>query len=144
MREMPRGGAPGFAGSLPRTDLHAAETESLLHLSRRFEIGSRPECGPGERGEPGYHPYPTYQTENTDERGEQERRCEVLGAFDQQTGQSRSDYTREITHGVLDSHPAAGGTRAGEDLRHGEHTRRRHSRQNLIDEDGGERPGWCP
>ena len=85
---MPRGGAPGFAGSLPRTDLHAAETESLLHLSRRFEIGSRPECGPGERGEPGYHPYPTYQTENTDERGEQERRCEVLGAFDQQTGQT--------------------------------------------------------
>jgi len=29
----------------------------------------------------------------------------------------------------------------GEDLRHGEYTWRRHSRQDLIDEDGAERQG---
>jgi len=64
-----------------------------------------------------------------------------MGLLDEQAGERRSDDTGEITYGVLDSHPAARGTWTGEDLRHGERTRRRHSAKDLIDEDSPDCPG---
>ena len=64
-----------------------------------------------------------------------------MGQLHQPAGEERGDDPGEIPAGILNSHPAAGGAGAREDLRHGEYARRGHARQNLVNKDSGERLG---
>ena len=92
--------------------------------SRRDSFGLRAACRPAQWRKARDHPHPADEAQYADDRGEHERRGEVMGLLDQQAGECRCDHAGEIAAGILDSHPARGSRGTGEDLRHGERARR--------------------